>query len=122
MALWSLPAAVRAALVAFTVATGGAGIASVAAQESTPGVECVAPDLPPGTPSPMPEEGGPPPVVEGTPEGEAEAEHDMAAMDDASAEAGAGAGAVDEGTAADEATAANAGVIVATPRCPRHRR
>ena len=97
MALWTLPDTVRAAIVAFTVVTGAAGavgVASVSAQESTPGVECVAPDLPPGTPSAMPEEGGPPPAPEGTPEGE----HDMAAMEEASPEEVA----VDEGTTADE--------------------
>jgi uncharacterized cupredoxin-like copper-binding protein len=96
MALWTLPDTVRAAIVAFTVVTGAAGavgVASVNAQESTPAVECVAPDLPPGTPSAVPEEGAPPPAAEGTPE----AEHDMAAMEEASPEAVE----VDEGTAAD---------------------
>lgn len=111
MALWSLPDTVRAAIVAFTVVSGAAGVAgvaSVSAQDSTPAIECVAPDLPPGTPSAMPEEGGPPPAAEGTPEGEvaadveADAEHDMAAMEDATPEV------VDEGTAADDATAGTA--------------
>jgi len=106
MALWSLPDTVRAAIVAFTVVTGAAGVAgvaSVSAQESTPAVECVAPDLPPGTPSAMPEEGGPPPAAEGegTPEGGAET-HDMTVMEDAAPEA------VDEGVAADDATAGTA--------------
>ena len=74
MALWTLPDTVRAAIVAFTVVTGAAGVVgvtSVDAQDSTPAVECVAPDLPPGTPSAMPEEGGPPPAAEGTPEARA---------------------------------------------------
>ncbi len=104
MALWTLPDTMRAAIVAFTVVTGAAGavgVASVSAQDSTPAVECVAPDLPPGTPSAMPEEGGPPPAAESTPE----AEHDMAAMDEASPEQVEVE--VDEGTAAEaDATAA----------------
>lgn len=97
MALWTLPDTVRAAIVAFTVVTGAAGAVGVASvdahQDSTPAVECVAPDLPPGTPSAMPEEGAPPPAAEGTPE----AEHDMAAMEEASPEQVE----VDEGTAAE---------------------
>jgi len=105
MALWSLPDTVRAAIVAFTVVSGAAGVAgvaSVSAQESTPAITCVAPDLPPGTPSPIPEEGGPPPATEGTPEGGAEAEHDMTGMEEGSPEA------VDEGVSADDAIAGTA--------------
>lgn len=105
MALWSLPDTVRAAIVAFTVVSGAAGVAgvaSVSAQESTPAITCVAPDLPPGTSSPIPEEGGPPPATEGTPEGGAEAEHDMTGMEEGSPEA------VDEGVSADDAIAGTA--------------
>ncbi len=78
----------------------------MSAQESTPVVDCVAPDLPPGTPSPMPEEGAPPPAAEDTPDGEAAAEHDMAAMEESTPEAAA------EGVAADEATAGAATAAV----------
>lgn len=116
MALWTLPDTVRVAIVAFTVATGAAGavgIASVAAQDSTPAVECVAPDLPPGTPSVMPEGGAPPPAAEGTPE----PEHDMAAMEEASpeqVEVDAGTASAEDVTAAVTAAVENfAGCITA---------
>jgi hypothetical protein len=66
---WKLLACVLAALVAVS-------FGSVAtAQDATPGPECVAPELPPGTPTPMEEEG--PPPAEATPQ-------DMGEMDMAS--------------------------------------
>ncbi len=68
---------IRTAFLAFLLACGLIGAATVEAQDASPSaspaVDCVAPELPPGTPSPQPEEGAIP--------GEATPEGDMAGMD-----------------------------------------